>query len=462
MSRSTGMCESDEPRNVGLAFRGMNMQVTVESTGKLERRMRVELPAARIEQEVDSRLKSVGRTAKIKGFRPGKVPQKVIRQRFGKQIRQEVLSDLMQKSYTDAVVQENLNPAGGPRIEPDNAADGNSFAYVATFEIMPEIELKGLDGIKVDKHDVTIRDKDLDGMIDKLRRQKFRWAGVERASAEGDRVIVDFSSELKGEPVDGGQGKQVPVILGEGQMLPDFEKALYGIKAGDEKSFKVKFPKDYKAPELAARKVDFSITTHRVEEVVLPPLDDSLAELFNVKEGGLDQLKQDIRENMQREADQKIKSELRAQIMDALLEANPIEIPQTLKNQEMHELQHQAMRHLGVEDHEQAPPLENFAETAEKRVRLSLLVRQLIADQKLTLDEKLVRDHVVEMCAGYEDADKMAELYVNDPQVRQQIEPLVLEQMAVDWLIDNGTVKSKKITFTEYMDPNREKIRRDF
>jgi trigger factor len=359
-------------------------------------------------------------------------------------------------------VQENLNPAGGPKIEPDNASDGKSFAYVATFEIMPEVELNGLDKIRVDKHDVTIRDKDLDGMLEKLRRQKGKWAEVERDSAEGDRVIVDFSGELKGKPIDGGQGKQVPVILGEGQMLPDFEKALYGIKAGDEKSFRVKFPKDYKDPELAAKKIDFSVTIHRIEEMVLPPLDDRLAELFNVKEGGLDQLKHDVRENMQREADQKIKSELRAQVMAALLEANPIEIPQTLKNQEMHELQHQAMRHLGVEDHDQAPPLENFAETAEKRVRLALLVRQLIADQKLTLDEKLLRDHVEEMCAGYEKAGEMVELYVNDPQVRQQVEPMVLEQMAIDWLMANGTVKSKKITFTEYMDPNREKIHHGF
>lgn len=428
------------------------MQVTVESTGTLERRMRVELPAASIEEEVASRLKSVGRTAKIKGFRPGKIPPKVVRQRYGKQIRREVLSDLMQKSYTDAVVQENLNPAGGPQIERDNSAGSDTFAYVATFEVMPEVELKGLDKIKVDKHDVKIRDKDLDGMIDKLRRQKATWAEVERGSAEGDRVTVDFTGQFKGKLIDGGQGKQVPVILGEGQMLPDFEKALYGIKAGDEKSFRVKFPKDYNAEELAGKKVDFSITAHRVEEIILPPLDDTLAELFNVKEGGLSQLRQDVRENMQREADQKIKVELRGQVLDALLKANPIEIPNTLKNQEMHELQHQAMRHLGVDDHDKAPPIENFAKTAEKRVRLSLLVRQLIRDQKLTIDEALVRDHVGEMCAGYEKAAEMVELYVTDPQVRQQVEPMVLEQMAIDWLMENGTVKLKKITFTEYMD----------
>ncbi len=427
------------------------MQVTVEATGTLERRMRVELPAASIEQEVDSRLKSIGRTAKIKGFRPGKVPPKVVRQRYGKKIRQEVLSELMQKSYTDAVVQENLSPAGGPKIEPEDAADGKGFAYVATFEIMPEVELKGLDKIKVDKHDVTIGGKDLDGMIEKLRRQKATWAEIGRGSAEGDRVIVDFTGELKGEPIEGGQGKQVPVIVGEGQMLPDFEKALYGIKAGDEKSFKVKFPKDYHVEALAGQRVEFSITTHSVEEIVLPPLDDSLADLFSVDEGGLNQLKLDVRENMQREAGQKVKAELREQVMAALLEANPIESPQTLKNQDMQSFQREAMRRLSIKDHNQAPPLKDFDETAEKRVQLGLLVRQLVSDQDLTVDEALVRAHVEEMCASYENAGEMVELYINNPQVRQQVEPMVLEQMAINWLTDNGTVKSKKIAFTEYM-----------
>ena len=204
------------------------MHVTVESTGKLERKMRIELPVERIDKEVDSRLKSVGKSAKIKGFRPGKVPPTVIRQRYGKQIRQEVLSDLMQKSYSDAVVQENLNPAGAPTIEPiePDDDDGENFAYVATLEVMPEVELKGLDKIRINRPDVTIDDTDMDAMIDKLRQQKADWNEVERASRDGDRVTCDFSGELKGEKIEGGQGSNVPVIIGQGQMLPDFEKGL--------------------------------------------------------------------------------------------------------------------------------------------------------------------------------------------------------------------------------------------
>ena len=278
------------------------MLVTVESTGTLERRMRVELPAERIEKEIESRLKSVGRTAKIKGFRPGKIPAKVVRQRYGGQIRQEVLSDLMQKSYSDAVIQENLNPAGGPKIEPEAVENDKGFAYVATFEVLPEITLQGLDKIAVTKPEIEIADKDCDDMIHNLRKQKAVWSAVDRQSNEGDRVIIDFNGTLKDEPIKGGQGKEVPVVLGEGRMLPDFEKALIGSKAGDEKSIKVKFPKDYHDAELASKKVDFTIKVHRVEEEELPPLDDTLAELYDVKEGGLATLRADVRANMERMA----------------------------------------------------------------------------------------------------------------------------------------------------------------
>jgi trigger factor len=427
------------------------MQVTVESTGTLERRMRVELPAERIEKEVDSRLKSVGKNVKIKGFRPGKVPAKVVRQRYGAQIRQEVLSDLLQQSYSDAVQQENLNPAGGPQIETESDSDGKGFAYVATFEVMPEVELKGLDKIKVEKPEVEIADSDLDDMIENLRKQKATWNEVDRASAKGDRVVVDFEGKLDGDLIEGGQGREVPVILGQGQMLPDFEKGLTGIKAGDEKTFKVKFPKDYHAEDLQGKKVEFTVQTHRVEEESLPPIDDSLAEMFSVKEGGLEQFRKDVIDNMRHEADQKVRSQVREQLMEELLAANPIEIPQALKHQEMHSMQHEAMQRLGIEDHDQAPPAENFAEPAEKRVRLGLLIRQLITDQDIRLDEERVREHVEEMCSGYENADEMVNMYMNTPQVRQQVEPIVLEQMAFDWLLEHGKVKSKKTSFKDFM-----------
>jgi trigger factor len=428
------------------------MQVTVESTGTLERKLRVELPAERIEKEVDSRLKSVGRTAKIKGFRPGKIPPKVVRQRYGKAIREEVLSELMQKSYTDAVQQENLNPAGAPQIETEDGSDSQNFTYVATLEVMPEVELKDLGKIKVEKPIVDIGEKDVDEMILKLRRQKATWSEVDRKSGDGDRVVCDFDGSIKGEAFQGGKGEDVPVILGQGQMLPDFEKGLKGVKAGDEKTIKVKFPKDYHAEDLAGQKADFAIKVHRVEEEVLPPADDALAEMFGITEGGMKKFREDVTDNMHREAEQKSSNEIREQVMQGLLDTNPLEIPQTLKHQEMHSMQHEAMQRMGIEDHDQAPPLANFEESADKRVRLGLLIRQLITDQKLTVTPDDVRGHVETMCAGYENPEQMVEIYMSNPQVLQQIEPIVLEQRAVDWLMEHGKVKEKKVSFTEYME----------
>jgi len=426
------------------------MEVTVESTGTLERRMRVELPIAPIEQQVDTRLKSVGRTAKIKGFRPGKVPAKVVKQRFGRQVREEVLNEVLQKSYSEAVVREKLNPAGGPKIETENE-NGKTFAYVATFEIMPEVVLKDLEKIKIEKPEVTIGDDDMADMLTKLRKQKASWKAVDRKSAEGDRVTIDFVGSVKGEVFAGGEAKNYSVALGAGQMLPDFEKGLIGVKASDETTFKVKFPKEYHAEELAGKKADFKVTVHRVEAEALPELNDEFAESFGVTEGGLERFKIDVRENMEREADHKVKASLREQVMAALLESNPLEIPHTLKHQEMHTLQREAMRRMGIEKDEQAPPLANFAKAAEKRVALGLLLRQVIVDKNLKVDEALMRARVEDLCAGYEEAEDMVNMYMSNPQVLQQLEPMVVEQQAIDWIIEHGNTKVKKIAFKEFM-----------
>jgi len=433
------------------------MQVTVESTGTLERKMRVELPAERIEKEVESRLKRVGQTAKIKGFRPGKVPASVVRQHYGSQVRQEVLSDLMGQSYRDAVQQENLNPAAHPRIEPDMGAASGSFAFTATFEVLPEVTLKGLDKVAVTVPEIDISDADCDEMIENLRRQKANWVDAGRASADGDRVVVDFEGTLDGETFKGGTGKEVPVVLGEGQMLPDFEKALYDVKAGDEKSFKVKFPKDYHSEELAGRKVDFKVMVHRVEAQDLPPLDDSLAELYGVTEGGLERLRSDVQGNMRREADQRIRADVREQALSGLLDANPVEVPKALVHQEAHSMQHEVMHQYGIKDHDQAPPIENFLDSAEKRVRLSFLIRQLIDDNGIEVDADRVKARVEELCSGYENAGEMVRMYLSNRQVMERIEPMVLEEQAVEWIVKHGKEKSKKIGFSEYMKPPGQK-----
>ena len=428
------------------------MNVTVESTGALERRMRVEVPIEAIENEVSSRLKSVGKTAKIKGFRPGKVPARVVRQKYGKQVRQEVLGEIMQKSYSDAVMQENLRPAGGPKIETEGE-DEKSFTYVATFEVLPEVELRDLDKIKVEKPEVEIRDEDLEDMLLSLRRQRASWEEVERKAADGDRVIVDFKGSIDGEEFQGGSGDEIPVVLGDGQMLADFEKGLKGMQAGEEKNIKVKFPKDYPAEELAGKKADFAIKMHKVTEQVLPELDDEFAAAFNVTEGGLEQFRTDVRDNMEREARQKVDADVREQVMNGLIEKNPIDVPQALIEEEMHSMQHEAMQRMGIEDHDQAPPVENFREAAEKRVRLGLLLRQVIAENGIKADDSDLRTRVEDICAGYENSEEMVRMYMDNPQVMQQIEPMVVEQKAVEWLLEHGKAKAKKVPFKDYMNP---------
>jgi trigger factor len=426
------------------------MEVTVESTGTLERRMRVELPIAPIEEQVDTRLKSVGRTAKIKGFRPGKVPPKVVRQRYGKQVREEVLEEVLKQSYSQAVTQEKLRPAGGPKIETE-VEDGETFVYTATFEVMPNVVLKDLEKIKVELPEISISDEDVDDMLMNLRKQKATWDAVDRKSADGDRVTIDFLGKLKGEAFPGGEGKDYPVTLGAGQMLPDFEKGLVGVKTGDETTFKVKFPKEYHAEDLAGKTAEFTINVHSVDAEILPELDDKFAEGFNVEGGGLEQFMKDVRENMQRESDQKTKGDLREQVMTGLLDGHPLDIPSALKHDEMHNLQREAMQRLGLKDAEQAPPLDNFSDAAEKRVALGLLLRQVIVDKELTVDEAMIRARVEELCAGYENAEDMVNMYLGNPQLMQQIEPMVIEQQAIDWIVENGKSKAKKISFKDYM-----------
>jgi trigger factor len=243
------------------------------------------------------------------------------------------------------------------------------------------------------------------------------------------------------------------VVLGEGQMLPDFEKGLTGVKADEEKSFKVKFPKDYHTEELAKKQVEFTVKVHRVEEQELPALDDSLAEIYGVAEGGLKKLRQDVAENMEREAEQKVRNDVRDQAMTGLLEANAIEVPKSLLQQEAHSMQHDAMRQFGIEDHDQAPPIDNFTESAKKRVQLSLLIRRLVEDNGIALDASRLRERVEQICAGYENAEEMVTAYLGNPQVMARIEPLVMEEQAVEWIIEHGVEKLKKTSFKEYMKP---------
>ena len=423
----------------------------METREGLERALRVQVPAARIDAEVSTRLQSVGRTAKIKGFRPGKVPAKVIRQRYGDQVRQEVLNDVLQSSYSEAITQEKLRPAGGPRIEPETMQEGQDLTYTAVFEVFPEIELKAVDKLKVARPAVTIGVDDVHQMIESLRRQRATWEPVDRAAKEGDQVQVDFEAEHKGEPLEGGKGENVPVVIGEGRMIPDFEKNLPGLTAGDEKSFNVKFPKDYHEASLAGEKVSFSVKVLEVAESRLPEMDEEFVKTFGVESGSLDDLRADVQRNMERELEGRVRAEVKREVMEALLNANNVEVPRVMVDQEAESLRNDAMRQMGIQDPAQAPDIATFAETAERRTRLGLLVGAVINEFKIEVDRQRVKAKVDEVSAPYDEPEQIASMYFQNPDLLRSVESVVLEEQVVDCLLEKAKVSDRKVTFSELM-----------
>jgi len=415
--------------------------------------MKVEIPATRIEQEVDTRLTKVGRSAKLKGFRPGKVPRKVIRERYGSQVRQEVLQDMIQSSYSSAIEQEDLRPAAMPTIEPVDGADGEDFAFTAVFEVYPDVTIAGLEKLKIAHPETEIGDSDMDEMIETLRKQHAEWSPVERKAADGDRVTVDFEGTLKGEKFEGGAGTDVPVIIGQGQMLEDFEKNLKGLKKGDEKSFKMKFPKEYHASDLAGQKVEFAVTAKEVAEQVLPEVDEEFVKKFGVEGGDVETFRADVRKNMAREAEARNRAEIKRQVMEQLLDANPIEVPGALIDQEAVSLRRESLRNMGITDENDpnVPPAEQFRDPAERRVRLGLLISAVIQDNELEVDRDLVKAKVDEVVAPYDDPDEIRKMYFQNPQLMAQVENVVLEEQVIAWLVDKATVSTKKVAFSELM-----------
>jgi len=428
------------------------MQVSIESANGLERRLRVQVPAETIESQVDVRLKEVGRKAKISGFRPGKVPAKVVKQQFGGQVRQEVLQEVLQSSYAEAVTQEKLEPAGSPNIEPETIEEGKDLTYIAVIEVYPDVEIKGLDKIKVKEPTVEIGDADIDEMIDNLRKQRSDWAAVERKAGDGDQVKLDFAGTLNGEAFEGGAAEDFEFVLGEGQMLEDFEKGVKGLKTGDEKTIKVKFPKDYHSAELAGQKAEFALTIKAVSESVLPEIDEEFVKSYGIESGAAEDLRADIVKNMERELDAKSKGEIKRQVMEGLAEQNPIEVPGVLVHQEAHSMQHQAMERMGIKDHAQAPPEDTFKEPAEKRVRLGLLLQEVIADNKIEVDRDRVTAKIDELVAPYDQPDEIRNMYLQNPQFLGQVENVVLEEQVVEFLQGQAKVSSKKMSFKELME----------
>jgi trigger factor len=429
------------------------MQVSLEKSDGLERRMKVQVPAERVEREVEDRLKSLSKRAKIDGFRPGKVPFTVVKQRFGEQVRSEVVTDLLQSSFNEALAQQKLNPAGGPRIDSINSAPGKDLEFTAMFEVYPEVKLKGLDGLKLERPVAEVTGEDIEAMVDNLRHQRAQWQAVSRAAAKGDRVQIDFEGSVDGTPFPGGKGEKVPVVLGENRMLPDFEKGLEGVKPGESREFDVRFPDDYHAKEMAGKQARFKVSAQAVEGQVLPVLDDEFARSFGIQEGGIEKLRSEVADNMRRELEDTVRGKLKTQALDALLAANKLDLPKALVDDEIERLRQDALVRIGVRDAKKASelPRELFEEQAVKRVSLGLLVGEIINQQRLTVDPKRLDERLERMAGEYSKPAEAVRSFRSNADIMRQVETLVLEEQAVDWLLEKAAVTDKPTTFKALM-----------
>ncbi len=427
------------------------MQVSVEQTGSLERKLTVQVPAERVEDEVTNRLRNLARRVRMDGFRPGKVPFKVVQKRYDGQVRGEVLSDLVQQTLTEALRQENLQPAGGPRIEPKQMEPGQALEYSAVFEVYPQIELASLENAEVEKPAAQVTDADVDKMLEKLRTQRATWDAVDRDAREGDQVMVNFEGTIDGEAFSGGKGEQVPIVLGAGSMIEGFEAQLVGAKSGDHRTVEVRFPDDYRAQEVAGKDAKFEVDVVTVSEPVLPELDDDFARAFGVAEGGADALRTEVRGNMERELAQKLRSKTKEQVLERLREANDIEIPKALVDEEITRLMAQATGKRPEELKGLNLPREVFEDRARQRVALGLLIGEVIKTNEVQLDAERVRETLDRVASSYEDPEEVKQAYRKNPSLRNDLEAHVMEDQVVDLLLGQMKIKEKQLAFDEVM-----------
>src|ERR1700676_1532528 len=427
------------------------MQVSVESISKLERRMQVQVPAERVSQEIATRLQNLSRTARLNGFRPGKAPIKVIRQQFGSQVHREVIGELLQSSFAEAVTEKQLSPAGSPRIEPQSMDEGQDLTYVATFEVFPEVSLQPFDSLELERVTADVTESDIDAMIERLRKQQMKYSPSSRVAAMGDKVTIDFVGTIGGAEFAGGKGENVAIVLGEGRMLPELEQGLVGAAAGGHRDIEVNFPADYRATELAGKRASFSTQIKSVEEPTLPELDEEFCKAFGVSEGGIPKLREDVAANMRRELEQNLRNRNKTAVMEKLYQANPIDVPNALLESQIRDMQIEAMRRAGAKDVSQAPPREPLVEPARRRVALGLLFNDVIHREKLVLDPKRADERLDEMVGAYGDAAALKRAYQQNAEAMRQVESLALEDQVVDWILAHAKVRETVSTFKEVM-----------
>ncbi len=438
------------------------MQVSIETTSGLERRLTVGVPAARIDGEVDERLKKAAGNVRLPGFRPGKVPMKVMRQRFGAGVRQEVLGEVMSQSFQEAVVQEKLRPAGQPSIEPRSIDAGKDLEYVATFEVFPEVEVIEMKGFSIEKPVAEVTDADIDNIIEVFRKQQGELTDVDRAAAEGDTVNIDFVGTRDGVAFEGGSAEGTELELGSGRMIPGFEDGIVGMKAGEEKVLELTFPEEYHNEELKGAAVEFKVTLNSVKELVPAALDEALFEKYGVTEGGEEQFRKEVGENMARELKNAVESKIKQQAMDAVLEAHSgVEIPKALVAQEINALRQQMVQQFGgaagnMPDLKSLLPDDMFSENAEKRVRLGLVLSELVSKFGITADADRVKSTIEDLASTYEQPEEVVDWYYSNREQLASIQSKVLEDQVVEKLMESADIIEKACSYQEAIAPAQE------
>ena len=431
------------------------MQVSVETTEGLERKLTIAIPGDRVDTAVNARLQEAAQTIRLNGFRQGKVPLKVVKNKFGKGVRQEVVGELMNQTYFEAIAQESLKPAGQPRIEPTSMDEGKDVEFVAVFEVYPEIELPDFAAIKAERLVAEVSDDDIDEMIETLRKQRQTWVPVERAAADGDMVNIDYVGKKEGEEFQGGKAAGQNLVLGSERMIPGFEDGVIGKSAGEDFTLQLKFPDDYHSEELAGAEVEFELTLNAVSEPSLPEVNEDFFKSFGVEEGGMEAFREEVSNNMQREMKNASRNKLKTTLMDALISDLEVAIPAALMSNEIHQLKHQTVQQMGggqgFDPH--SMPDDLFREQAKRRVTLGLILGEVISQQSIQADAEKVRDAVEEIAATYESPEEVVKWYYSNEEQLQGIESSVIEDQVFDYIIEQAQVSDKEVSYQDVIKP---------
>ncbi len=432
------------------------MQVSVEQLEGLERRVTVQVPAETVDQEVRQRLQSMARRVKVDGFRPGKVPVKLVKRMYGAQVRQEVLGDLMQSSFRDALEQEQLSPVSSPDVQPVSVDEGADFEYQATFEVRPEFEPVGIAGQSIKRPVVEVTEADVDNMVETLRKQRAEWHPVERPAEDGDKITLSFAATVDGETFPGGSGENVEIVLGSKSMLPALERELLSRQAGTEFEFDMPFPEDHLAEELAGKTAHFKAEIHQVAEPVLPDVDEAFVKSFGITSGDINDLRGELRNNMQRELQEAIQSKVKNQVVDALLAVNDIPVPKAMIERNVRHFAIQAglIREDDDPDEQQHQGHHKLFETrARRQAALGFAIFKIAERNNIQVDPHRVQQRIETIAASYEESAQVVQFYNSDPKLLEGINALVLEDQVIDSLLNEAQVEEQPMSFDELMRP---------